>query len=195
VATVISARIARGDWRALRAVDVADHGDAAGAARRMQGRLANKVQGSASQDRLGRQSGKFDRSIPNVISQWNTAGRGTMLGRMARRVRDLSTRGVVLVCFVFIVVSLPIAGHADEAIKLFDINAQPLSEALMAFGAQTGAIVMASSELTTGKISKPVTGQLTPQEALSRMLEGTGLKFETSPNGAILIVRASPPGR
>lgn len=118
-----------------------------------------------------------------------------MLGRMARRVRDLSTRGVVLVCFVFIVVSLPIAGHADEAIKLFDINAQPLSEALMAFGAQTGAIVMASSELTTGKISKPVTGQLTPQEALSRMLEGTGLKFETSPNGAILIVRASPPGR
>jgi hypothetical protein len=120
---------------------------------------------------------------------------GRMLARMARRVRDLSTRGVVLACFAFIVVALPIAGNAEEATKRFDIKAQPLSEALMAFGAQTGAIVMASSELTTGKISKPVTGQLTPQEALTRMLQGTGLKFETSPNGTILIVQASPPGR
>ena len=54
---------------------------------------------------------------------------------------------------------------------------------------------MASSALTTGKISKPVTGQLTPQEALTRMLLGTGLRFETSANGTILIVRAMPPGQ
>jgi iron complex outermembrane receptor protein len=117
-----------------------------------------------------------------------------MPARMARRVRDLSTRGVLLACFAFIV-ALPIAAHAEEATKRFDIKAQPLSEALMAFGAQTGAIVMASSELTTGKISKPVTGQLAPQEALTRMLQGTGLTFETGPNGTILIVRTSPPGR
>jgi iron complex outermembrane receptor protein len=113
---------------------------------------------------------------------------------MARRVRDLWTHGVVLACFAFIVVALPIAAHVEEATKRFDIKAQPLSEALMAFGAQTGAIVMASSELTTGKISKPVTGQLTPQAALTRMLQGTGLKFDTSPNGTILIVRALSPG-
>ena len=120
---------------------------------------------------------------------------GTMLARMARGVRDLLTRGAVLACFAFIVVGLPIAGHAQEATKRFDIKAQPLSEALMAFGALTGAIVMASSELTAGKISEAVTGQLTPHEALTRMLQGTGLKFEMSSNGAILIVRASPPGR
>ena len=83
-----------------------------------------------------------------------------------------------------------VAVHADESTKYFDIKAQPLSEALMAFGAQTGAIVMASSALTTGKISKPVTGQLTRQEALTRMLQGTGLKFETNVNGTILIARA-----
>src|ERR1700691_426566 len=118
-----------------------------------------------------------------------------MLARMAGRVRVLWTRGGVLACFAFIVVALPVAGHAQGATKRFDINAQPLSEALMAFGAQTGAIVMASSELTTGKISKPVTGQLTPQEGLTRMLQGTGLKLETSPNGTILIVKASPPSR
>jgi hypothetical protein len=118
-----------------------------------------------------------------------------MQARMARRVRVLWKREVVLACFAFIVVALPVAGLAQGATKRFDINAQPLSEALMAFGAQTGAIVMASSELTTGKISKPVTGQLTPQEALTRMLQGTGLKFETSSNGTILIVKVSPPGR
>lgn len=124
------------------------------------------------------------------------AGRGRgMLARLARGVRDLRARGVMLACFALVVVAPPPAGHAEEATMRFDINAQPLSEALMAFGAQTGAIVMASSVLTTGKISKPVTGQLTVQEALTRMLQGTGLKFETNPNGTILIVKASPPGR
>jgi type II secretory pathway component GspD/PulD (secretin) len=118
-----------------------------------------------------------------------------MLARMARRVPGLSTRGVVLACFASIVVALPIAGRVQEATKRFEIKAQPLSEALMAFGAQTGSIVMASSELTTGKISKPVSGQLTRQEALTRLLLGTGLTFESSADGTILIVRASQPGR
>jgi Secretin and TonB N terminus short domain len=54
---------------------------------------------------------------------------------------------------------------------------------------------MASSELTAGKISKPVTGQLTCQDALTRMLQGTGLKFETNANGTFLIVRAPAAGR
>ena len=120
---------------------------------------------------------------------------GTMLAKMIRRVRDLSTLGALLACLAIIIVLLPIESHAGDETKRFDIKAQPLSEALMAFGAQVGVIVMASSELTMGKISKPVSGQLTPQEALIRMLQGTGLKFERSPNGTILIVTASPPDR
>lgn len=118
-----------------------------------------------------------------------------MLGTMARWVRGRRTRWTMLVCLASMMVVAP-ALHADEtATKHFDIKAQPLSEALMAFGAQTGAIVMASSELTTGKISTPVAGQLTRQEALTRMLQGTGLEYETNANGTILIVRASPPAR
>jgi iron complex outermembrane receptor protein len=117
-----------------------------------------------------------------------------MLGTNAWWIRDRSTRCLTLVCLALMMVATPVAVHADDATMHFDIKAQPLSEALMAFGVQTGAIVMASSELTTGKISKPVTGQLTRQEALTRMLQGTGLKFETNANGTILIVRAPPPG-
>ena len=116
-----------------------------------------------------------------------------MRGVIGWWIRLRSTRGLSLVCLLLIVFAAPVAVRSDDATKYFDIKAQPLSEALMAFGAQTGAIVMASSELTTGKISKPVTGQLTRLEALTRMLQGTGLQFETNANGTILIVRA--PGR
>ncbi|HWX26402.1 MAG TPA: STN domain-containing protein [Steroidobacteraceae bacterium] len=94
-----------------------------------------------------------------------------------------------MTCLALILAMIPFASGADEVHKHFDIKAQPLSEALMAFGAQTGAIVMAPSELTAGKTSRPVTGELTAQEALTRMLLGTGLKFQKTANGTILIVR------
>ena len=118
-----------------------------------------------------------------------------MLGTIVCWIRDRSTRYPTLVCLALVMVAAPVAVHADAATMRFDIKAQPLSEALMAFGAQTGAIVMASSELTTGKISKPVIGQLTCQDALTRMLQGTGLKFEANANGTFLIVRAPAAGR
>ena len=117
-----------------------------------------------------------------------------MRGPIGWWIRVQSARGPTLVCLLLLMLAAPVAVRAEDATKYFDIKAQPLSEALMAFGVQTGAIVMASSELTTGKVSKPVAGQLTRQEALTRMLQGTGLKFETNANGTILIVRASPPG-
>jgi formate/nitrite transporter FocA (FNT family) len=99
-------------------------------------------------------------------------------------------RCLALACVALIMVASAVAIQADDTTKYLDIKGQPLSEALMAFGAQTGAIVLASSELTTGKVSNPVTGQLTREEALTRMLRGTGLQFETNANGTILIVRA-----
>jgi hypothetical protein len=103
--------------------------------------------------------------------------------------RERTTGGVMVMCLALILVVAPFASRADEVLKQFDIRAQPLSEALMAFGAQTEAIVMAPSELTAGKTSRAVTGQLTAQEALTLMLLGTGLKFQKTANGTILIVR------
>lgn len=118
-----------------------------------------------------------------------------MLGRIARWIRDRSTSYQGVVCLALIMIAAPIAVRADEATMHFEIKAQPLSAALMAFGVQTGATVIASSKLTSSKTSNPVTGQLTRQEALTRMLQGTGLKFETSIDGTILIVRAPRPDR
>lgn len=118
-----------------------------------------------------------------------------MLGTIAQWIRNRSTSGGMLVCLALIMIAVPAAVRADEATMRFEIKAQPLSEALMAFGVQTGAIVIASSKLTSSKTSKPVTGQLTRQEALTRMLQGTGLKFETNADGTILIVPAPRPDR
>ncbi len=113
-----------------------------------------------------------------------------MLGSIARWIRNRSANLRMLACLALIIIA-PVVAGADEATMHFEIKAQPLSEALMAFGVQTGTIVIASSKLTSSKTSRPVSGQLTRQEALTRMLQGTGLKFETNANGTFLIVRAS----
>ena len=80
------------------------------------------------------------------------------------------------------------ATAAEVSLRL-DIGAQPLAEALIAFGAQTGISVVAASELTAGKTCRTVRGQFTRQQALARLLQGTGLVFESSMQGTIVIVR------
>ncbi|MBS0365248.1 MAG: STN domain-containing protein [Proteobacteria bacterium] len=113
-----------------------------------------------------------------------------MLEWTARWLRSRPASRPLLVCLALIMIAAPISIRADEATIHFDIKAQRLSEALMAFGAQTGAIVIAPSKLTSSKISTPVTGLLTREQALTRMLQGTGLRYETNSDGTILIVRA-----
>lgn len=57
------------------------------------------------------------------------------------------------------------------------IPAQSLTDAIILFGRQSGIEVTAGSDLLDGKISSAVEGSLTPAEALSRLLTGTGLTF------------------
>lgn len=77
-----------------------------------------------------------------------------------------------------------------EARCHFDIKAQPMAEALMVFGAQAGASVVAPTELTAGKTSTAAIGELTIVDALSRMLQGTGLGFEATGDRTFVIVRS-----
>ncbi|GAB4121340.1 MAG: TonB-dependent receptor [Rhodothalassiaceae bacterium] len=60
----------------------------------------------------------------------------------------------------------------------FDIPAQPLDEALIAFSLQAGVSVLVSSDLVRDLRSRPVLGTLETTEALEAMLEGTGLLYE-----------------
>lgn len=68
-----------------------------------------------------------------------------------------------------------IAARANDAAIQVQIPAQPLGQALNSLALQTGTRIIFSTELTDGKDSAAVSGVLSAQEALNRLLVGSGL--------------------
>lgn len=87
---------------------------------------------------------------------------------------------------------LAAAAHAQEGEKRdFDIEAQPLAKALLEFNEQSGVLVMAPQALVEGKTAPAIEGEITADEALDRILSGSGLKSYASDSGAFTITLAS----
>lgn len=86
--------------------------------------------------------------------------------------------------------AISIAAAQAQAME-FDIDAQPLSAALLEFNEQAGVIVMVSGDLVEGKSSPAVKGSMEPEDALDKILSGSGLKAADAPNGAYTITLAS----
>src|ERR1700679_3695396 len=80
---------------------------------------------------------------------------------------------------------------AGEAALTTDIPAQPLARALEAFAEQTGLHLVYLSRIVRNQESYAVTAGLRPQEALSRLLQGTGLRFETLTAHSVRILEIS----
>ncbi|MDI6024912.1 TonB-dependent receptor [Corticibacterium sp. UT-5YL-CI-8] len=78
---------------------------------------------------------------------------------------------------------------AQEAARSFNIPAQPLDAALNVFGRQSGLQVSLASSTSRGVTARPVSGSLTPQQALSQLLSGTGIPFRIS-NGTAIVGEA-----
>src|SRR5271155_2959619 len=77
-----------------------------------------------------------------------------------------------------------------------DIPAQPLARALAALGRQTGLQIVFLSGVVRDQRSHAVSAGLGGREALARMLEGTGLKFEyLTPRSIRILVEAVAPPR
>jgi iron complex outermembrane receptor protein len=71
------------------------------------------------------------------------------------------------------------AGGADSAVTLSaDIAPRPLTEALSAFGRQTGLQLIYVSGIAEAQHSKGARAGLTASAALTQLLDGTGLTFE-----------------
>jgi outer membrane receptor protein involved in Fe transport len=85
-----------------------------------------------------------------------------------------------------------IAQIPEAAALTADIPAQPLAEALAAFASQTGLHVGYVFEVVRDKISTAVPAGLSAEEALARLLQGTGLKFEFLTPHSVRIVVATP---
>jgi hypothetical protein len=73
----------------------------------------------------------------------------------------------------------------------FDIPAQPLADALVAYGAATGGEVYYDGSWAIGRRSALLKGKFTPEAALATLLRGSGyVPLATSPN--IFMLTAAP---
>ncbi|OAI11238.1 ligand-gated channel [Methylomonas koyamae] len=102
--------------------------------------------------------------------------------------------------FPFLLRTLPLAAFAlstmppafaAERTQAFDIAPQPLAAALNAFADASGMALSYPAELAAGLKSPGVKGQFTPQQALQRLLSGSGLAPRTTANGTITLEKAA----
>ncbi|WP_036594021.1 TonB-dependent siderophore receptor [Ottowia thiooxydans] len=75
----------------------------------------------------------------------------------------------------------------------FNMGAQPLSQALSNWALQTGVQLIVQPALVAGKNAQAVSGSLTPNQALDRLLAGSGL-MATRESNAVVIKVAPPVG-
>ncbi|WP_082523737.1 TonB-dependent receptor [Ensifer sp. Root31] len=67
-----------------------------------------------------------------------------------------------------------------SAARNFNVPAQPLADALNVFGRQSGLQVTLAASVSRGVMSKAVVGSYAPEEALARLLSGTGIEYRIS---------------
>lgn len=82
------------------------------------------------------------------------------------------------------------AEPAGAAAIAFDLPAQPLGQALEQYDMHTSLSVFFPTELTVGRISSPVHGTFTPEQALRMLLQGTGLTVQAAAEQAFVLVPA-----
>ncbi|MBX3750024.1 MAG: TonB-dependent receptor plug domain-containing protein [Opitutaceae bacterium] len=85
------------------------------------------------------------------------------------------------------------AGWLRAAPVAFDIPAQGAADALLAFSAQARTEVLFSFDELQRARSTAVTGALEPEEALARLLSGTGFIARRNRAGKFVATRISPP--
>jgi outer membrane receptor protein involved in Fe transport len=76
---------------------------------------------------------------------------------------------------------------AQERAYHFSMPAEPLSKALRDFGRTTHQQLVFTEAMTGGKTAPAIDGSLPPADALGRILAGSGLSAERTPDGAWII--------
>jgi TonB-dependent receptor len=94
--------------------------------------------------------------------------------------------GASAICSL-VLMSAAFARAEDRTPREFDIQPQGLAAALSEFARQADQEILFAPQLVAEKKFGGIRGKYTPLIALRVMLEGTGLRFATTPSGAILI--------
>jgi iron complex outermembrane receptor protein len=74
------------------------------------------------------------------------------------------------------------------AVKDFDIPAQPLANAIALFGQQSGLQVSVDADLIRNANSVGVKGRLAAEDALQRLLDGSGFTYRMEPDQTVTLV-------
>lgn len=93
--------------------------------------------------------------------------------------------------FALVLAAQP-AGAQTQA-RAFEIVQQPLGQALRAFALQSGKDIVFDPKLVRGKNAPPLKGRYLNEEALRRLLSGSGLTFEGSATGGFIIRALTTP--
>ena len=80
----------------------------------------------------------------------------------------------------------------EEAEQQFDIPAGDLRSALVAFSQAAAFQLLYPAEITDGLQTQGVQGQFTPQQALDRLIAGTGLGYRFTDADTVTLVQATP---
>ncbi len=100
------------------------------------------------------------------------------------------TRWLPLALALAVSAGLPCAFAGETASSTIEIQAQPLGAALSQLARQTSLQVFFSPQLVAGKQAPAVDGNLSPEQALRALLQGSGLSYEL--NGDAVTLLAAP---
>ena len=105
---------------------------------------------------------------------------------MSKRARGRTLKHLGMICTLFI------AASAYGQTQSFNVAPGDLKAALDAYIAQTGVQLLYKVDDIKGLSTKGLKGNLKPEEALTRLLEGTHLQFRRDASGAIVVFDAPP---
>tara|TARA_A100001391_G_scaffold197820_1_gene178642 strand:- start:1064 stop:1819 length:756 start_codon:yes stop_codon:yes gene_type:complete len=83
-----------------------------------------------------------------------------------------------------------LAGYANDGAPFFDLPAQPLPLSLETFSEQTGISILVTSDRIQDKTASAVRGHFPPDQALTILLNGTGLTSRRLTDSALTLIPA-----
>lgn len=106
-----------------------------------------------------------------------------------------AVRIVQFVCFLFVTAGALPGANTATATKTFDVPAGAAGRTLRLFAQQSGREIVFSAESIGATTTNAVRGELTPRDALDRVVAGTGLAIGVDEKSGLFSVskEAAPP--
>src|SRR5258706_16457705 len=97
--------------------------------------------------------------------------------------------GAIYCCLLMASFLSPVAQAQSRS--TFDLPSQSLAASLRAVASQTGTNVLFDPPLVEGRMAPPLKAQLTLEQAFTKLLAGTGLKYRYLDDKTVTIVPTS----